>query len=269
MWFKDFMGVTIYQLFYYFIFYSFMGWIMETCYATYKTRRFINRGFLAGPLCPIYGFGAVIVVIILSPLKNDAFLLFTGGAFLASVLEYITGYVLEKAFNIRWWDYSSKPHNLQGRICLRFSVLWGILSVVLLNTLHPGVQSLLGLLSKENGIIAAWVITVCFTVDLAVTIASMLHLNVRLQQLTLLSNEIRGKIENLKTLELSLKVEELQKKIRELTHQQEALLNKKFLLHARLLDAFPHIRSIRFEATLKEVKERLPLLRKKDRKTKR
>lgn len=263
MWNFAVMGFQSYYLFFYFVVYSFIGWIMETCYATFLNRRFINRGFLNGPFCPVYGFGAITIVIFLTPLKNDAFLLFAGGAILTSVLEYITGFILEKSFHTKWWDYSDKPHNLHGRICLRFSVLWGILSVVLLSTLHPCINFIISLMPARSGIIAARTLMAYLAVDLILTVSSTLHLNARLKNISLISNEIKSRLEYLKTSSLPQKSEELQRKLYELKSRYEELLNKKVFFHTRLLDAFPGIRSIRFDANLKELKSRLGSFRSK------
>ena len=95
------------QLFLAFLVYSFLGWVCETVYCSIGQRKFVNRGFLNGPLCPVYGFGAVAVLLFLRPLRENLLLLFFGGMILTSVIEYITGFALEKLFAAKWWDYSN------------------------------------------------------------------------------------------------------------------------------------------------------------------
>ena len=115
----------MYQLLWIFFLYAFLGWCTEVSYAALRTGKFVNRGFLNGPVCPIYGCGVVVVLAGLEPLKGNFVLLFLGSVVLTSALEWATGFVLEKLFRQRWRDYSDKPFNLGGYICLEFSVMWG------------------------------------------------------------------------------------------------------------------------------------------------
>ena len=113
----------MYQFLWIFFVYAFLGWCTEVSYAALRTGKFVNRGFLNGPVCPIYGCGVVVVLVGLTPLKGNFVLLFLGSVVLTSVLELATGFVLEKLFRQRWWDYSDKPFNLGGYICLEFSIM--------------------------------------------------------------------------------------------------------------------------------------------------
>ena len=124
------MTITWLCLFWLFFFYSFIGWCIEVCAAAVQHRKFVNRGFVAGPLCPIYGFGAILFEIFLPELTEDPFFLFLGGFVLASLLEYSTGIFFEKVYKKKLWDYSRFRYNVGGYICLPFSLLWGALSVV-------------------------------------------------------------------------------------------------------------------------------------------
>ena len=124
------MTITWLSLFWLFFFYSFIGWCIEVCAAAVQHRKFVNRGFVAGPLCPIYGFGAILFEIFLPELTEDPFFLFLGGFVLASLLEYFTGMFFEKVYKKKLWDYSRFRYNVGGYICLPFSLLWGALSVV-------------------------------------------------------------------------------------------------------------------------------------------
>ena len=124
------MTISWLSLFWLFFFYSFIGWCIEVCAAAVQHRKFVNRGFVAGPLCPIYGFGAVLFEIFLPELTEYPFFLFLGGCVLASLLEYSTGMFFEKVYKKKLWDYSRFRYNVGGYICLPFSLLWGALSVV-------------------------------------------------------------------------------------------------------------------------------------------
>ena len=131
------MPQNFYELVWIFIIYAFIGWCTEVSYAALDTGKFVNRGFLNGPYCPIYGCGVVIVVAILTPLKENLLILFAGSFLLTSVLEYITGYILEKVFHNKWWDYSDKPFNIKGYVCLKFSIYWGLACTFIMDIIHP------------------------------------------------------------------------------------------------------------------------------------
>jgi len=140
---------NIISLFLYFSIYAFVGWVMETVYASITAKRFINRGFLSGLFCPIYGFGALLIIIAASWVKE----VFSNGIvaiamglilsiFSVTVLEYITGYILEKVFKCKWWDYSKDFGNIKGYICVKNSLMWGALAFVLIAVVHPFFEGL-------------------------------------------------------------------------------------------------------------------------------
>ena len=125
-----------------FALYSLLGWACESTYCSIPAKRFINRGFLNGPFCPVYGVGALLVIFLLRPFTQNLLVLFVFGVLVTSVLEYITGFLLEKLFHTTWWDYSKRKFNIKGRVCLRNSLLFGILSVLLLHFINPFVEKL-------------------------------------------------------------------------------------------------------------------------------
>ncbi|MFA5585156.1 MAG: putative ABC transporter permease [Saccharofermentanales bacterium] len=127
--------------FLWFVLYSMVGWIYETTLASIMQKSFINRGFLNGPYCPIYGCGAVLVLLLLGDLPNP-FLLFLSAALLTGILEYLTSWILEKLFHARWWDYSEKRFNIKGRVYLKGIIVFGLFSLILIRFLHPPVASL-------------------------------------------------------------------------------------------------------------------------------
>ncbi len=126
----------------FFFSYCFLGWIWESCYVSVKKGEWINRGFLRGPIVPIYGFGAVIVLWVTLPVLSNVFLVFLLGMLGATILEYLTGAAMERLFHVRYWDYSSHKYNLNGYICAECSLAWGIFSVFLVKVLHPLVENL-------------------------------------------------------------------------------------------------------------------------------
>lgn len=141
---------SLYEIAVYFFVYAFFGWCTEVIYAALKTGKFINRGFLNGPVCPIYGAGVVLVLLALTPVADNFLLLFLCGALLCSALEFVTGFVLEKLFHRKWWDYSDKHFNLLGYICLSMSLIWGIACLLVVDVLHPAIASLIGKLREKS-----------------------------------------------------------------------------------------------------------------------
>lgn len=133
----------------YFLIYSFLGWCIEVCYAALNTKKFINRGFLNGPYCPIYGAGAVAVMHFICPFKKNLLVLFAVSVILTSAIELFTGFGLEKAFHYRWWDYSEVPFNLGGYICLKFSIIWGFACVFVVEIIHPAVKDRVSWIEKR------------------------------------------------------------------------------------------------------------------------
>ena len=157
--------------------YAIMGWISEVIFAALKTGRFVNRGFLNGPLCPIYGFGVVAVVLALEPVKDSLILLFLGSFVLTTALEFLTGLILEKVFHDHWWDYSKEPFNIKGYVCLRFSIMWGIACVMVVKVLHPLVQGGIDALPVWLRWTIIGVFYVYLFADLAVTVTDIQKFN--------------------------------------------------------------------------------------------
>lgn len=173
----------MYQLLWLFFIYAFLGWCTEVSYAAIKTGRFVNRGFLNGPVCPVYGFGAVIVLWVLEPLKENFLLLFLGSVVLTSLLEWLTGFVLERMFHQRWWDYSQEPFNLSGYICLRFSIAWGIACLFAVRLLHPSVLWCVRSVPYPVGVGLLVLFSATMAVDLAATVRTIAWMNRQLSQL--------------------------------------------------------------------------------------
>ena len=147
------MTYTIYELLCFFVIYSVLGWCLEVCFCTINTGQFVNRGFLNGPVCPIYGFGMVIVLVALTPLAHSLPVLFVGGALLTSALELAAGWILKKVFHTSWWDYSDVPFNLGGYICLKFSLAWGVAVVAVMKGVQPAVAALVRAVPRTLGIV--------------------------------------------------------------------------------------------------------------------
>lgn len=175
------MPQNFYELVWIFIIYAFIGWCTEVSYAALDTGKFVNRGFLNGPYCPIYGCGVVIVVAILTPLKESLLILFIGSFVLTTALEYITGYILEKVFHNKWWDYSDKPFNIKGYICLKFSILWGLACTFIMDVLHPIIYKVITWIPFIPGVILLSILMCVFIVDCCITVSTILKFNKRLK----------------------------------------------------------------------------------------
>ena len=135
--------VYLIKLIAYFIIYSFFGWVMESVLKTYLQKKPVNSGFLYGPFCPIYGFGAIFMFLFLQGFKDSIILLFIIAFFSLSIWEYIVGWLLEKIFHTKYWDYSDHKINFQGRICLTNSIFWGLLGILFVKYLHPFIQKIM------------------------------------------------------------------------------------------------------------------------------
>ena len=173
----------MYPLLWLFFIYAFLGWCTEVSYAALKSGRFVNRGFLNGPVCPVYGFGMVIVLWVLEPLRGNLLLLFLGSVALTSLLEWLTGFALERLFHQRWWDYSQEPFNLGGYICLRFSAAWGLACLFVVKLVHPSVLWCIRTIPHPVGVGLLILFSVTMAVDLAATERTIARINSQLSQL--------------------------------------------------------------------------------------
>ena len=156
---------TFLDLFFNFFIYSFIGWIIETIYVSIKQKKLANRGFLIGPYCPIYGLSAILMVSILSNYKKDIVILFIVGLFIASLLEYITSLTLEKLFKVRWWDYSKNILNIDGRVCLLNSIIFGLLCIFLVRILDPKIEQFIYNIPADTRIIVSTMCLIIFATD--------------------------------------------------------------------------------------------------------
>ena len=182
---------TLGQWLLFFFLYCFLGWVWESCYVSAKQHRWVNRGFLHGPLLPIYGFGAVIILWATLPVRGSLPLIFLLGMLAATALEYVTGAAMEALFKVRYWDYSGKPFNLNGHICLTCSLAWGAFSVLLVKVLHPPLEDLVLRLPAFLADALACVLTVYFTADTVRSFQAAMDLREVLTRLTEENEDLR------------------------------------------------------------------------------
>ena len=194
-------GMTLYQIFWYFLIYAFAGWCIEVIFHAISVGKVINRGFLCGPVCPVYGFGVISVFAVVNSVLPDIFhypaekltggddlvgilLVFLCGVVFSTVVELVAGWLLDTAFHMRWWDYSDKPFNFHGYICLGFSVLWGVGTILVVYVLHPVIAKGESIASPgKYGWIILGILYMLYFADLAVTISVIIGLNRRLEEL--------------------------------------------------------------------------------------
>ena len=183
---------SFYLFLWIFFIYSFLGWCLEVCFFALNTGKFVNRGFLNGPVCPIYGFGVVIVVLCLTPLMENTLLLFLGSVLLTSLLELGVGFALEKLFHQRWWDYTNEPFNLGGYICLRFSLAWGLACLLVMEIIHPSVLWLILHIPHTLGLVLLACFVSVMAVDLTATVRTIARINRSLGQIDELAGRIKA-----------------------------------------------------------------------------
>lgn len=194
MWDLTVCGIDFYHLMNWLIIYSFFGWVWETCYVSVKSGKFVNRGFINGPLCTIYGFGAVSVYVLLRPFSDNLLYLYLGGVVVATALEYVTAVLMESIFHTSWWDYSDNKFNFQGRICLGASLGWGAFTVILFKVLHPLVESIVILYPVYVGEIGICVIGVGYVVDFAFSAAAAFRIHEKLPVIEAAMEQAKGEM---------------------------------------------------------------------------
>jgi len=251
-----------------FFLYSFCGWLCELVYRSIHGRTMVNPGFLNGPICPIYGLCCLAVIYPLWPYRDNIAILFIFGMIICTALEYITSFILEKLFNTRWWDYSHIKFNINGRVCLSFSLVFGVLSVIANKYLAPLFIALTEQVPAQVKLIVAWVLLGIFVCDIAATVYSILRLNGKLAELEKLSAELKTKLEALQggSLNLSQRLEKYKEEaddrsqafrdnIEEFIERFEKLRNARHRFqHRRLFRAFPNMKSTKYAEQLDQIK---------------
>lgn len=200
----------IFTLVIYFIIYSFFGWIIESTYKSILQKKVVNSGFLAGPFCPIYGFGALIMYLSLRNVTNNIFILFVFGMVALSIFEYIVGLFLEIAFQTKYWDYSEKKFNIHGRVCLLNSFYWGILGIIFMKGIHPAVENLISKIPPMYLMIIVGIGCAYLLTDTITTIVKIIKINIKLKNLEEITTDIKNKIEAI-NLKASIQFENINK----------------------------------------------------------
>ena len=205
-----------------FFFYCLCGWVWESCYVSAKQHHWVNRGFLHGPLLPIYGSGAIIILFVTLPVADNLWLVYILGLLAATALEYVVGAIMERLFKVRYWDYTKQPFNLHGYICLTSSIAWGFFSILLVRFVHPPIDRLLHKLPALLVNPLAGIITAAFLYDTVTSTRAAIDLREVLTKLTEENAELRRLAE--KTEAAQARTAEELKAFREQTSLDKDLL---------------------------------------------
>ena len=190
------LGLSYYFILMNFFIFSICGWIYESTFVYIRSHKPVNRGFLTGPVLPLYGTGATLVYIILRPVSHRPSLLFLCGMIVATVLEYITSYMMEKLFHTKWWDYTNEPYNINGRIALIPSLFWGFLSLLLFDTLEPLAIKFINLIPYKTGIVILCILISLFLADLVYTVITTINFRKQLEIFYNLRKELEKQLED-------------------------------------------------------------------------
>lgn len=233
-------------IFLYFMVYSIIGWCTEMVYCRIVEGHFSDRGFLYGPYCPIYGFGGLIILIFLAPCKDNPIVLFLLAVLLTTILEYVTGFLMEKIFNAKWWDYSQMKFNLNGRICLLNSILFGIFGVVVTYFVHPYIAMFLGKIPTEIVPKVIDIILVILSIDFAFSLSSVLNLKAKLSDIKEIADSLKEKRKTQDNHYIS-----------QLENLKAKLSQKRSFETNRLIKAFPDLKFNKLNDELTELKKYL------------
>ena len=200
-----------------FLIYSFLGWAIEVIVTFYKDKKFVNRGFLLGPYCPIYGFSSIVMILYLNRYCDSFITVFLLAVVVCSIIEYLVSYLMEKLFNARWWDYSNRKFNINGRVCLENSIWFGLLGTLLIYVVNPFLYNLISKMSDKVLLIVGIFLLIIFVIDLIIS------LNV--------------------TFKIKSNITKLIKKdsTEEFNHKIKELIDSR-LLNRRLFKAFPKLK---------------------------
>ena len=227
---------TIEIYFLLFISYAFLGWCMEVTCKFIQYKKFINRGFLIGPYCPIYGWGALAITILLKRYMEDPLVLFVMSTLICSIIEYLTSYFMEKKYHARWWDYSNKKFNINGRICLETLIPFGILGVAIMYGTNPILFKLYNQIPQLAINILTAILFIGFIVDNIISSNIISSINIEGNKL------IKDNTE-------------------EITEKIKQVLRQKSWLHRRLINAYPGLKDIKVK--IKKVEQKIDERRKR------
>ncbi len=247
---------------FYFIIYSFLGWCLESVYKSILQKKIVNSGFLYGPFCPMYGIGAILMLA-LGEISSNVVVIFIIGFLLFSIWEYIVAVILEKLFKTKYWDYSGLKFNIKGRVCLKNSIYWGILGVLLILVIYPLIERFTNLIPTDILIYINIILSIAIGTDVIITIFRIMVIDKKITEIFELGETIKEKLMELKNSEAIEKTykENIQKLIDELKAKQTVLKFKIYKRIIRLKKSFPEMHS---ENIAKFMKQKISIEELKD-----
>lgn len=296
MWNYELLNKELFYVFYLFLLYSLVGWIYESSLVSIREKSLINRGFLNGPIIPIYGCGALLIYYIFWPYRSNLILVFLGGACIATLLEYITSVFMEMIFHTRWWDYSNFPLNLRGRVSLIVSLFWGLLTLLMIYVLQPGMDYIIHAIPERTGEVLGYIILTILIMDIISSVITTVKLDKILAKMQELRHDMTDYISTSKIYETGeefieklsgLRMQSLFSEIKgafetrvhnlkplkiNSTEIKEGKLNfesvmkefakryqniKALNTHIRLLKAFPSMKVVKREEALNDLREKI------------
>ncbi len=255
------LGLSPYFIILNFYVFGILGWIYESTFVSIRTRKPVNRGFLIGPLLPIYGIGATLVYVLLRPLDSHPSLLYAGGMIVATIAEYITSYGLEKIFHARWWDYTKDPYNFQGRIALIPSLFWGFLTLLLFDFLEPFAKKIIAFIPEASEAYVCYGLILITIGDLTYTVITTFNFRTQLDNLYNLRAEWEKQMQDISFKELREKftatgLEFIEKSITTYNEKHKSFMKKNpFFGNRRIMDAFPTMKFIPQNKNVIDVKD--------------
>lgn len=232
------------KIIFYFIIYSFLGWCLESIYKTIIFKKPTNSGFLYGPFCPMYGIGAILMIWA-GQLSSNPIVIFIMAFLIFSVWEYLVAVIIEKLFKTKYWDYSDLKFNLQGRVCLKNSIYWGILGVLLIYVIQPVIRNLTEMIPDDILVYVDVILMIAILVDTVITIFRIMFIDKKIRQVFEIGETIKEKILELKNIDLKEKahIDNLQRLISDLKEKQDILKIKIYKRIIRLKKSFPEMKS--------------------------
>jgi len=242
--------LSLYEIFAYFFLYSFLGWVAEVAFHAITMGKFVNRGFLCGPVCPVYGVGVVAILLILGDFVEKPWAVFLVGIAFPTLIELFTGWILEVFFHNKWWDYSDRKFNLKGYICLEFSILWGLAVLFVVEAVHPLIKKFASLAGNVLGTVLVSVCLAVLIADMIVSLLQVLSMNRKLKAIDRTEEAVRvmkagsdliGEQIAVATLKAEGKAERVRETLEEKRNLAIDAIVKK--MPKRILKAFPALQS--------------------------
>lgn len=247
-----------------FYIYCFVGWCIESSLVSIHEKKFVNRGFIRGPFLPLYGFGAITILVSTLPVRGNPILVFICGMIATTILEYFTAWLMETFLKMKYWDYSEFKFNYKGRISLMSSLFWGVLSLLLTYLLHGFVEGIVLKLTPTFMLILVIIISCFFVSDTIVAFRTAFDMNKLLEKITNIKQELEQlKVQLTSKFESNEKAVILTDRINELKEQLSNLIEKIGFLTKNLINAHPTASSKNFNEALKDVRAKINERKKK------